>query len=164
MKDIKGYEGLYSISEKGQVFSRRCWRGIKNRQLTQSLNSYGYVRVFLTKDSKTKGITLHKLMTTTFLGVRPEGEQVRHLDGNKLNNNINNLKYGTALENAEDRRIHGKTAKGELIGSSKLSKKEVEDIRSRYNKRGDMVKLADEYKVSCANIYMIINNKSRKNG
>ena len=164
MKDIKGYEGLYAISTEGEVFSKRVWRGLVNRELKQSLNEYGYLKVWLTKDGKTKGITVHKLMTTTYLGKRPKGMQVRHLDGVKTNNELSNLAYGTALDNAEDRRKHGNTARGEKVGSSKLSRKDVAEIRSKYSKRGDMVKLAKEYNVSCANIYYIVTKKSRKDG
>ncbi|MFT7005418.1 MAG: hypothetical protein ACJAWW_002793 [Sulfurimonas sp.] len=162
--DIKGYEELYSISKEGKIFSKRTWRGLSNRELKQSINNYGYPRVFLTKDNTTKGITVHRLMTVNFIGKRPKNKQVRHLDGNKKNNHIDNLKYGTALENAKDRMIHGKTANGEKIASFKLTTNQVNDIRLKYKKRGDMVKLSKEYNVSCANIYYIITKKSRKNG
>jgi hypothetical protein len=161
IKDVIGYEGLYSIDKIGNVYSKRSWRGVKNRKLTPSKNEYGYLRVFLTKDKTTKGITIHKLMAITFLGERLENLQVRHLDGNKENNSLCNLKYGTALENANDRKLHLKTAYGEKIGSSKLSKKDVLDIR---NSAFSQKELAKMYNVSIANISMIINFKSRKNG
>jgi hypothetical protein len=161
IKDVFGYEGLYSIDEKGNVYSKRSWRGVKNRILIPSKNEYGYLRVFLTKNGNTKGITLHKLMATTFLGERKENMQVRHLDGNKDNNNLSNLIYGTALENAKDRKSHLKTAFGEKIGTSKLSNQDVVDIRNSTLSQKELSKI---YKVSIANISMIINYKSRKNG
>ena len=49
VKDLLGYEELYSIDENGNVYSKRSWRGIKNRILIPSKNEYGYLRVFLTK-------------------------------------------------------------------------------------------------------------------
>ena len=161
IKNVVGYEELYSIDENGNVYSKRSWRGVKNRILTPSKNEYGYLRVFLTKNGKTSGITIHKLMTITFLGERKDGFQVRHLDGNKQNNSLSNLKYGTALENANDRKLHLKTAFGERIGSSKLSKEDVIDIRNSNLSQKELSKI---YKVSVANISMIINFKSRKNG
>lgn len=160
-KNIIGYDGLYSINTKGEVFSLRNYRGLSNRKLKYSKNKYGYLRVSLTKDKKTKGITVHKLMTTTFIGERPKNKQVRHLDGNKENNNLDNLKYGTALENANDRRLHFKTATGEKVGSSKLSFEDVNFIR---NSSLSQKKLSEKFNVTIANISMIINYKSRKNG
>ena len=161
IKDVIGYEGLYSIDKNGNVYSKRSWRGIKNRVLTPSKNEYGYLRVFLTKNGKTSGITIHKLMAITFLGERKIDFQVRHLDGNKENNSLSNLKYGTALENADDRRLHLKTAFGERIASSKLTKEDVMNIR---NSNLNQKELSKKYNISIANISMIINFKSRKNG
>lgn len=160
-KDLLGFENLYVIDSEGNIYSKRKWRGLEMRKLTPSKNQYGYLRVFLTKDSKTKGITIHKLMTTNFFGPRPKGMQVRHLDGNKENNSLNNLKYGTALENSEDRRKHFKTCFGDKIGTSKLSNEDVIKIRSS---KLTQKQLSKEFNVSIANISMIINFKSRKNG
>ena len=161
IKDVLGYEELYSIDINGNVYSKRSWRGKKNRKLTPSKNEYGYLRVFLTKNGITKGITIHKLMSITFLGERKECMQVRHLDGNKENNSLLNLKYGTALENAKDRKLHLKTAFGDKIATCKLSKEEVFDIR---NSNLSQKELSKKYNVSIANISLIINFKSRKNG
>ena len=100
-------------------------------------------------------------MATTFLGARESNMQVRHLDGNKENNKLSNLCYGTALENAKDRHNHLKTARGEKIGTSKLSNIDVEDIR---NSKLSQKELSKIYNVSIANISLILNFKSRKNG
>jgi len=161
IKNVIGYEGLYLVNELGNVISLREWRGVKNRILIPSKNKYGYMRVFLTLNGITKGITIHKIVTTAFLGKRPKKLQVRHLDGNKENNRLDNLCYGTSLENAEDRRKHFKTAFGEKIGSCKLSKSDVYEIR---NSKLSQKELSLNFNVSIANISMIINNKSRKNG
>lgn len=159
--DVKGYEGLYLISDLGILYSTREWRGVKYRIMKYNINSFGYPRYSLTKDGVTKNITAHKIVTTSFLGERPKGKEVRHLDGNKLNFKLSNLTYGTALENARDRDLHNTTAKGEKIGSCKLTDSDVKYIRDNYRKKGDMVKLANKFNVSCSNIYQIIKNKSR---
>jgi len=161
IRNVIEYEGLYLVDETGNVFSLREWRGVKNRILIPSKNGCGYLRVFLTKNGTTKGITVHKIVSTAFHGKRPDKLQVRHLDGNKENNHYTNLKYGTALENAEDRRGHLRTAFGVKIGSSKLSIKDVVDIIKSDLKQKQ---LSVKYNVSVANISMIINYKSRKNG
>ena len=82
-------------------------------------------------------------------------------DKNKENNKLSNLCYGTALENAKDRHNHLKTDRGEKIGTSKLSNIDVEDIR---NSKLSQKELSKIYNVSIANISLILNFKSRKNG
>ena len=161
VKDVVGYEGLYCVSDLGIVYSLRTWNGKSNRELKFHYNSFGYPRFSLTKSGKTSNITAHKIVTRAFIGELPKGMQVRHLDGNKDNFKLINLVYGTAKENAEDREAHGTTAKGENVGTSKLSNEDVSSIKLRYRKRGDMAMLAREYNVSCATIYHIINGISR---
>lgn len=162
-KDIKGYEGLYKITNDGKVISLIKWNGVSNREMTQTPNSFGYLRVTLTNlIGKSKTHFVHKLVAEHFLNKEKDSLQIRHLDGNKLNNNVINLRYGTAKENAEDRDLHKTTANNERVGSCKLSNEDVINIRKSYVKRGDMVKLANLYNVSVANIYYILKNKSRK--
>ena len=78
----------------------------------------GYYRVTLHKNDGSKGdqFYVHHLVLLAFVGERPEagGEHIRHLDGNRTNNHLTNLKYGTALENVHDTMSHGK-AKGSKI-------------------------------------------------
>lgn len=157
VRDVVGYKGLYSVDNMGNVYSV-CynWRGYGERKLKTNINKYGYATVSLTKESKSKNVRVHKIVAEAFLGNKPDGLQIRHLDGNKLNNNFENLKYGTAMENAQDREIHGNTARGERIGTSKLTDNQVNEIRSSFNKRGDMVKLSKKYGVSVTTIYYII--------
>lgn len=164
-KVIEGYSGLYLIRSDGYVISTRVWNGQKDRVLKPHPNSFGYLTVLLTNaDGESKKHFIHKLVAHHFLGEKPANLQIRHLDGNKLNNRFDNLKYGTAKENADDREKHGTNAYGVKIGSSKLSESNVIEIRSQYKKRGDMVKIAEKFNVSCTQVYNIINYKSRKNG
>ena len=127
IKNVIGYEGLYLVNELGDVISLREWRGIKNRILIPSKNKYGYMRVFLTLNGITKGITVHKIVTTSFLGKRPKGLQVRHLDGNKENNKLYNLCYGTSLENSEEQAftihklIYRRKDKSDVYGNLELA-------------------------------------------
>jgi hypothetical protein len=67
----------------------------------------------------------------TFEGPCPEGLEVCHGDGNKGNNVLSNLRYGTRLENAMDRALHGTDPKGERNPSAKLNEEAVADIRRR---------------------------------
>lgn len=160
--DVIGYEGIYKVSDTGIVYSVGTnWRGYGMRPMGVHLDRYGYLKVVLTANKIRKKLSVHKIVAMAYLGERGE-LQVRHLDGNKVNNSLSNLKYGTAKENAEDRHLHGNTAIGQKIGTSKLTDAQVEEIRRANIKFVDMSILAAKYNVSCACISMIINNKSRK--
>lgn len=161
-RPVVGFEDNYLVSDNGSVFSLYKWRGVELRKLSYALDRDGYPRCKLTKDGISKRISIHKIVTRAFIGPMPEGSQVRHLDGDKMNNNISNLLYGDAKENAEDRDRHGRTARGIKAGSCKLTFDQVLDIRSSCKNRGDVSKIAKKYGVTASNIYYIINNKSRK--
>lgn len=72
---------------------------------------------------------VHRLVLETFVGPCPEGMECRHRDGNKENNFLENLLWGTKLENARDKHKHGTTARGEKNGMSVLSNEDIVDIR-----------------------------------
>lgn len=82
--------------------------------MRQLPNSDGYPSVRIFVDGKRKHIAVHSLVALHFLPPRPsENHEIRHLDGNKLNPNADNLAWGTRKENADDREKHGRTSRGE---------------------------------------------------
>ena len=133
--DIPGYEGIYSVSDAGDVMSlaRDINHIIMKRRkaalLKPETTRFGYQRVVLRKDGKVKHYMVHVLVLLAFVGPPPEGHQVRHLDGKRSNNSLSNLCYGTALENAEDTIRHGTRRMGETHHCAKLTDKDIEDIR-----------------------------------
>jgi hypothetical protein len=68
---------------------------------------------------------LHQWIALTFYGEPEDGLQVRHLDGDKANNRVANLRYGTAQENALDKVEHGTLIHGEIHPRSKLTERDV---------------------------------------
>ncbi len=105
-KDIKGYEGLYCISNLGRVKSlskilkgRNSNRIIKEKIRTVFLNS-GYLGLLLCIDKKQKRFLLHRLIAEAFV-INPNKKSiVNHIDGNKTNNCIDNLEWVTIRENS----------------------------------------------------------------
>lgn len=98
----------YFIDANGDVWSSQNWRGYGLRKLVPSLNSHGYLTVKVCCSGGMKKAFVHKLVCTAFHEEKPSCEyEVRHLDGNKENNNAYNLCWGTKKENAHDRKIHG---------------------------------------------------------
>ena len=110
---IPGFTG-YEITREGNVYSvAHNWRGYGLREMRQSPNSDGYPSVRLVVGGKRSRFAVHKLVALAFLPERPSDQhQVRHLDGNKLRPGAENLAWGTPLDNAEDRELHGRTSRG----------------------------------------------------
>jgi len=94
MKDINGYEGLYAVDENANVWSYR-----KNGLLKQTLDNRGYHVVNLCKDKKVKKHFVHRLVAQAYLDDYSEDLQVDHIDGNRINNKLENLRMVTHQQN-----------------------------------------------------------------
>jgi HNH endonuclease/NUMOD4 motif len=103
---VPGYEGFYDVSDLGRVRSlpRTTTRG---GVLNPSTVTAGYFRVSLSRLGVITEMLVHQVVCLAFVGPRPDGLEVRHLDGNCQNNALGNLEYGTRSENAFDRVRHG---------------------------------------------------------
>jgi hypothetical protein len=108
-RDIPGYEGRYQASSLGRIRSldRRvnichgATRLMKGRVLRPAGQKRDpHLRVVL--GHKASGSLVHKLVALAFLGPCPDGQEVRHLDGDPLNNRVDNLEYGSRTENILD--------------------------------------------------------------
>lgn len=116
----------YMVSDNGKIKS-------PNKILATRSNSHGYQSLSLKmKGGKTKFSTVHGIVALAFLGKRPDGLEVAHLDGNKENNHLSNLKYVTQLENNSHMDIHGTRPLGERHGRHKLSESDVLYIRKSW--------------------------------
>lgn len=95
-KDIKGYEGLYRVSNLGRVQNKKTLHILKG-----SINSNGYRGVILCKNGKIKGYLVHRLVAIAFIE-NPENKPcVNHLDCDVINNNSKNLEWCTQKENID---------------------------------------------------------------
>ena len=99
---IPGFEG-YDVSNLGNVRSWRMHRGVAGpRLLRTSPDNRGYMCTALYGPGGRKPVKVHWLVAAAFLGPRPDGLVIRHLDGNCANNRAGNLVYGTPEENIAD--------------------------------------------------------------
>ena len=102
-KDIKGFEGFYKVSNKGNIYSvnRRDSRGIKcgGRALKPAYTKAGYLKVVLCKNGMRYYKMLHRLVAETFIPNPNNFPQVNHLDEVKDNNNVSNLEWCTSKHN-----------------------------------------------------------------
>lgn len=108
----------YWVSDNGAV------KGARGRVLKQH-PVMGYLAVSIA--GKTRKV--HHLVAEAFIGPRPEGKVVSHLDGDVTNNGVENLSYVTPSENEQHKVTHGTSAHGERNGRAKLSDAEVAWIR-----------------------------------
>jgi hypothetical protein len=112
-KPIPGYEGLYEVSDQGRVRSLdRITTTIVKRlgkMLKPQLSSGRmHLTVSLSLNGKVSVKYVHQLVALAFHGVPEEGQQVRHLNGVPTDNVLENLKYGTHVENSQDMILHGR--------------------------------------------------------
>lgn len=105
-KDIKGYDGLYHVSNFGRIKSlprlRRSKNGmaiVKECILKHNIHKDGYHYIQLHNDGERKHFLVSRLVYEAFSGEIPEGMQVNHIDEDKNNNAIYNLNLMTPSEN-----------------------------------------------------------------
>lgn len=111
-RDVVGFEDAYQVSNLGRVRSKTrfvvmaaSYKSAEHvsrrngRLLRPGKASKGYFTVSL---GRGKSRTVHSLVAEAFIGPRPEGYEVLHIDGTRVNNCANNLRYGTRLENIMD--------------------------------------------------------------
>lgn len=156
-RDIPGYEGRYQASNQGRVRSLDCrvrtvsrfgsetTRRVDGRTLLPQKHSQGYQQVTCRGDLK----LVHALVLATFVGPCPEGMECAHNDGDKTNNTLANLRYALPKSNANDRRLHGTSGRGEKNASAKLKAEDVLGIRTSGLKQSE---LALQYGVAQATI------------
>jgi hypothetical protein len=122
----------------------------------------GYKQINLYVDGRRITKQIHRLVAETYLPNPENKPQVNHRDGNKDNNWLGNLEWNTPLENVEHSIRTGlRDTKGENNFGSKLTEKEVKEIRDKFVPRQYTYKmLAQEYNVSQMTIYRIISNTS----
>jgi NUMOD4 motif/HNH endonuclease len=113
-RPVVGFEGLYEVSDQGRVKSLpRPGRQAPEYVLTPKSGSRGsrggecYYRVAL-RDANGKPHTraVHRIVAEAFLGLKPEGQLIRHGLGGPYDNRVVNLCYGTYVQNAADRKLH----------------------------------------------------------
>jgi len=141
-KSIPGYQGLYEVSDHGQVRSyaytgRKPKSGIVKRRdvpiilrPTRSKKVDGYVQVDLQYEGERKIGRMHRLVAEAFIGDPPfEGALVMHTDDDKANNHYSNLAWGTQGDNMDDKVSKDRQLKGTQMYSARLTDADIPRIR-----------------------------------
>jgi hypothetical protein len=160
-KDIKGYEGIYQVSNKGRVKRIKVSTGANLRTIRPSLSA-GYPAVGLHKNDKRERFYVHRLVAEAFIPNPENKPQVNHKDGNKRNPVSSNLEWCTSKENY----VHAAcklgvmyTPRGSQQGNSLLTEVQVLEIKKSSLKQRE---LAVIYKVAISTIGTIRCGRSWK--
>lgn len=163
--NLEGFEIIkdfpnYMINKKGEIYTLN-----RNKMLSQKQDKDGYFYVGLCKNGTVSTKRVHRLVLLQFCPIsNPQDYVVNHIDGNKQNNNLDNLEWCTPYENLLHAiRIGIYNPNGEGNSHAKLSNKDVSEIRRLY-KAG--YKIADIQKiyntVTWENIKLIVTNQTFK--
>lgn len=138
-KNVIGYEGLYEVSNKGNVRNVR-----RNTLLRLSKNKYGYIQVWLYKNGIRTGFNVHRLVAEVFLSNPDNLPMINHKDEDKTNNNVTNLEwctakynvnYGHRTENAINTRVKNGYADPDFIGFGLNEKEYMKEYNRIYYER-----------------------------
>lgn len=161
-KSITGYEGMYEVSNMGNIKSLARPHRRSDKMLTFGMNEKGYLIVGLhNHGQKTK--TVHRIVAIEFVR-NPHGHSdVNHLDGNKLNNNDWNLRWDTHQENIQHGHDTGlfNMARGGRNKFSKLTDEIVLQIREMHaTGKYSRTELANLFSICHQNVGFIVRRKT----
>lgn len=147
----------YWIGDDGSLWGNRLSRGRIRKTPVRCrgrAGKHGYLQVILYGDFRRATATIHSLVARAFCGLRPEGMEVRHLDGDRLNNHASNLAWGTRHENSLDSLRH-KTHRTQL-----LDEDDVRAIRSLALRGSSIRELARRFGVHQTTVDNCISRKT----
>ncbi|MGV1049172.1 MAG: NUMOD4 domain-containing protein [Solirubrobacterales bacterium] len=174
-RPANGFVGYYEVSNLGNIRSLdrnvpttnrwgSCWRFCKGQSIRPRVNRWGYEQVSLTiTGTKAVTISVHKLVALAFVGPKPSARSmVNHKDGVKTHNQVSNLEWVTQSENTVHAVRSGLIKTGEQSVSTRLSAKQVHDIRSRRASGEYLRAIAADYGMSVSGIHAIATGKNWK--
>lgn len=170
-KPVVNYEGIYEISEYGEVkaFARTTNMPLKNGGKSNALKYYperilnhkfskdGHHRVKLCVNGVRKFYPVHRLVAFAFIDGYFEGAVVNHLEGNKDNNHYSNLEWTSVEAN-----VHHAFDNG-LMCTNRLTVEQVRDIRQKFKSKEMTVKeLGEKYNRHPGYLYMVIDGRRHR--
>lgn len=101
-KPVVGYEDRYEVSNLGRIVSLNFKRTGEAKEVSPCLDSYGYPHVKLSDGgglATRRSVSVHVVVAAAFIGPRPLGFDINHIDTDKRNNAVGNLEYVTRSDN-----------------------------------------------------------------
>jgi hypothetical protein len=146
----------YSVSDLGRVRGPRGW---VLKQAINYRNSYHYVSLWA--GGRQTSWNVHRIVLTSFVGPRPDGMDGSHLNGDKADNSLANLRWETKSENMRRQTDHGtrRDQRGEKNSMAKLTADDVAEVRRQLIDGCTQTAIARRYSVSSSLISMIHTGK-----
>ena len=144
----------YEVSDTGVVRHKR-------RQSPLATYTHkGYMQVSLScphlGPCERRTCYVHRLVLLAYVGPRQDKHETRHLDGNKLNNLLRNLVYGTASENQTDRVLHGTSDRGQRSVKTNKSDMYASALIDRYRNGETFVELSNSTGIPYKTIWNMV--------
>lgn len=161
-KPIPITRGLYEVSDQGNVRSYWSANGFLShepRPIKPAPSSNGYLGVAVGLFGDRKTHTVHRCVLAAFVGPCPKGTEVAHLDGNKANNRLDNLRYVSRSENHLHKRAHGTMYCGEKHHRSKLTAEQVKRIRQLHGDGFGSTTIGRMYGIARQHVQYIVRRK-----
>lgn len=171
-KPVKGYEGLYEISDLGNVKSLSRLSNnrfnsymTKEKLLKPTIEVWGYKVVRLTKNKNEQDYKVHRLVAEAFIPNPENKPQVNHIDGNKLNNCVDNLEWCTCKENINHCWNTGNHKKYKGIEHPRSKQILQYDLQGNFIKEWDtMTEISKELKIGLSTICFCCQGKFKTAG
>lgn len=170
---VVGYEGLYEVSDHGNVrslnktFIQRSATGKiykrpkKAKDLKLGLDRHGYYRISLNANGKIKNCGVHQLVLLAFVGSKPtEKHIVNHKDGNPKNNHVSNLEWVTYSENSQHAVDTGLSPKGEKCSWAKLTEETIRQVKLTWMSGVNQREISRRFSIDYRAIGQIIHESS----
>lgn len=152
---------FYEVSNLGRVRSWAPRRRAKTKPAIPAIRALvitgTYYSVLLTIGGRPRLKRVHHMVLDAFVGPRGPGQEARHLNGNRLDNRLSNLRWGTRTENGNDMLVHGTHTIGARNGNAKLTAEQSREIYRRVHAGEEGHSLAKEFGLSDATISRIKN-------
>ena len=166
-RDIKGYEGRYQVSSMGRVKTVERHKSDGRRQpeaiRKTQIDHRGYEFVLLYNGERMNRFSVHVLVANAFIPNPEHKPQVNHIDGDKLNNVLENLEWVTASENQFHALAHGLLIprRGDANKQTKVSDADIRRIREMRKAGAKLQPLADMFGISLSQVGRIVRNERR---
>lgn len=164
-RPVLGFEGLYEVSSVGRVRRLAGVDGIGRPRPARMVrpcptNNGGHLRVMLFPGNGAVPMRVHRLVAEAWHGPRPQGLEINHIDGDKLNNTPGNLEYITPAENnahAVRLKLH---AYGERTGNSYMFEPTIIKIRRLYREGMKATEIGKLYGMKLSAVQTIVERRT----
>lgn len=165
-REVVGHIG-YRVGSDGSIWSKRK-RGTGPGprflhdwfRMKTAANADGYPCVGLYRDKKRKTYRLHLLILEAFVGPKPDGMIGLHNNGKPDDCRIENLRWGTCLENEADKVRHGTNMIGERHHAAKITDADVVAMRIAYQLGATLAEVGSRFGVHLSNVSLIVRRKT----